>query len=468
MTATPLQGFRRSRSRPASAVVAAALAALVCVSALVSASGCGSEPADALRGVVLVSVDTLRPDHLGAYGHPRPTSPALDQWASEGTLFEHAMSVSPWTLPAHASLLTGLYPRRHGVLTSRQRLAATTPTLAQRFRSMGFRTAGIVNSVYLGSRFGLGRGFEEFQNLPTPGRAPSQVVASGLAWLRTLPEDGAPFFLFLHLYDVHSDYHSLPEFERAFVGSYLGGVDGSTGQLQEVMRGERQLTPEDRGHLTDLYDAGIRQADAELGRLGEALEARGWLDRTIVAVTSDHGEEFLEHGGVLHARSHYDELLRIPLVLRGPGVPAGVRVERPVSIVDVMPTLLALAGAAPGDVEGLDLSVLWGASADGASLDRDLFAQGDHGGERPDRLRSVRSPRHKLIEDVASGRRELYDLESDPAEAHEISAVEPEVAAELAARLEAFHGGAVPAAADAALPLDPESAEQLRALGYAE
>jgi len=452
---------------------APALAPLLVVALLASGAGCGGGGGDGagLRGVLLVSIDTLRPDQLGAYGYPRPTSPHLDALASDGVVFEQATSVAPWTLPAHATLLTGLLPHHHGVRTVDQRLSSAGDTLARRLGQAGFRTAAIVNSIYVGRRNGLDAGFITFQELPEPGRAPSGVAEKALAWLGAHQRDPAPFFLFLHLYDVHSDYQAMPAFEQAFARPYQGPVDGSTAQLRRAMQGGLVLRRADRRRLVDLYDAGVAQTDAELGRVLAWLDERGLRSRVLVVVTSDHGEEFLEHGGVLHARTHYDELLRVPLVFAGPGVPAGRRIAEPVSIADVAPTILALAGIPAPEMDGRDLAALWRDAAgapDEAGEERFVVAEGDHGGAENDTLRSIRGARWKLIHDRETGRAELYDLVADPGEKNDLAERRPELRDELLARLDALTAPTMGAApAEAAESLSPEEAERLRALGYA-
>jgi len=437
---------------------------LICI-----ALGCSRGERDDLRGVLLVSIDTLRPDHLGAYGYARPTSPNFDRLAREGVLFEVACSVAPWTLPAHATLLTGLLPHRHGIQTSRKGLPPDIPTLASRLDAAGFRTAAVVNSSYVGRRNGLDRGFHTFQQVPEPERAPSEVADLGLHWLDAHLHDPAPFFLFLHFYDVHSDYEALPRFERLLVRPYQGPVSGSTGQLLRVTHGEVALGDDDLRHLVDLYDASVRQTDTQLGRVLEWLERHGLADRVLVVVTSDHGEEFLEHGGVLHARTHYHEVLRIPLVMRGPGLPHGRRVTRPVSIADVAPTVLSVADVAPGEGDGSDLSRLWRAGAsDDADPGRWLVAEGDHGNGHRNAKRSIRNARYKLIQDRITNEVELYDLVNDPEEQDDLSGRLPALRDELLARLEEITADGAPGDAGVALPLSPEEAERLRALGYAE
>ena len=431
-------------------------------------TGCGEAPQ--LRNLLLISLDTLRADHLGAYGYPRPTSPFLDRLASQGVLFEQAYATSPWTLPSHASLFTGLYPSQHGVMTEELALPDDLPTLAESLRNRGFATAGFVSGIFVGPRFGLGRGFERYVAIPTRAKsggsatslsATARVSAGGLEWLAA--QEGRPFFMFLHFFDIHSDYRPEPRYAEQFGKPYQGPVDGSTRQLIAFLRRQIAFDADDRAHLVDLYDAEIRQLDQGLEDLFARLSELGALEQTLVVVTADHGEELFDHGGVFHGRTQYQEMLRVPLIIVGPGIPRGLRSDRPVSLVDLAPTLLTLFGAAvPPAVAGRDLAPLW--QGDGAGWpERDLFAEANSTSEGGSPQRAVLRGRWKLVLH-ASGQRELFDLGGDPSERANRAAAEPERTAELARELTTRLASVRQAPA---LPrLSPEMRKQLEALGY--
>jgi arylsulfatase A-like enzyme len=406
-----------------------------------------------VRSVVVVSIDTLRPDMLGCYGYDRPTSPALDRLAAQGVVFTEALSPSPWALPAHGTMLTGLYPRRHGANSSRRGLSGEVTTLAEILAGQGYTTAAFVTSHFVGERYGFDRGFLHFEELDEHS---ADVIDRAAEWLRDAPSSGT--FLFVHDYQVHSDYTPGPEAAAVFTRPYDGAVDGTTRQLKHVRSGELVFTDRDVEHLRDLYAAEIRQMDEALGRLIEALD-----DDTLLVVTSDHGEEFLDHGGVLHGRTHYDELLRVPLVLRGPGVPAGRTVEAPVSLVDVLPTILSAVDVpVPDALDGIDLSALW---AGGASApDRVIFGEADHNNVQDDMLRSARYRGFKLVQDRVNGTSELYDLSADPLETRNVLDEHPEVRDALAEQIRRFD--AVRGAGKSLPPLEPEVVKQLEELGY--
>ena len=431
------------------------------------ASGCGGGgPA---RHVVLVSLDTLRADMLGCYGYPRPTSPSLDALAADGVLLRDVVATSPWTLPSHGSLLTGLYPSRHGLRSPWKTMSEDVGSWAQVLAARGFETAAIVNSFYLGRRFGLDRGFATLSQLERPpSRArPSGVTDLALRWLSE--RDGSRrFFLFLHYYDVHSDYAALPRHVERFDRGSGANVEGTTAELLAFRRGELELSEADAARLIDRYAAEIHQVDAAIGRLRRALDALGLAAETVLIVVSDHGEEFLEHGGVMHGATHFQEVMHVPWLLAGPGVPAGRRVAEPVSLVDVMPTALSLLGVeVPAGLDGVDISPLFGDAPDPSLRDRLLFAETAFGGAWNDSLRSVRQGPYKLVTGETSGRRALYDLSQDPDEEIDASSRLGEVSERLGRELRGRSG--VPRLPEAGrdVELDPGERERLRALGYA-
>ena len=421
------------------------------------------------RNLILISIDTLRQDRVSAYGYPRPTTPALDALAARGVVFENASAPSPWTLPSHVSLLTGLYPQTHGATGHLHAMSRNATTLADWLRERGYATGAVVNTVLLDRSRGFARGFDHFERVESAedASAAPEIDARALRWLdepRT-----RPFFLFLHHYDVHSDYAPAERYRKLFAGPYDGEFTGATEQLKQVRLGKRAIAPADAKHLSDLYDAEVRQLDDELARFLAELEARGHLRSTVLIVTSDHGEEFLEHGGVLHGRTLHGELVRVPLVVAGAGVPRGRRVEAPVSLVDVFPTVTGLLGVeAPPYVEGIDLSPAWRRSWAGLPEDRPVFFEADWwlGRAEGEWKRAVRRAGWKLHYESPGGVFSLYDVAHDPGEQVDLAAREP-------ARLEALrallapHLG--PSASGAERPgLSPAETERLRALGYLE
>ena len=428
------------------------------------AGGTGSPP---ISLVVLISLDTLRADHLGIYGYDRRTSPRIDAMARRGVRFLDASSTSTWTLPAHASLLTGRYVDGHGLRDENRGLPGRVITLAASLRKAGWRTGCAVNSFYLSRRFGLQRGFEldlwveESADRIAPS---SWITDQALAWIDEAAEE--PLFLFLHYYDIHSDYGALPEHRRLFERPYAGSRDGTTSQLVSIQEGQATLAPADALHLVDLYDASIHQTDAELGRLFDAIEQRGLSERTLLVLTSDHGEEFLEHGGVLHGRSQYQEQLRVPLILVGPGLPANLALDVPVSLVDVAPTLLdLLAVEHPAPLDGESLRPLLGGARPVSLVDRVLFSESRHGIDDPVETWAARLGSLKQIRG-ADGATQIFDLSTDPRELGGRPGADPERARRLSAALESFRDRVEQRTMGRSSPLSPEERAHLRALGY--
>jgi len=467
--------------------------------------------------VILISIDTLRADHLGLYGHHRFTSPSLDLFALEGTVFEDASSVAPWTLPSHASMLTGLYPLGHAVVDVDTKLPEGVPTIAKLLGENGWKTAAAVNSMWLLKKtHEVTRDFDHFlfvQDVATARLPTTAITDRAISWIRDSKD--SDLFLFLHYYDVHSDYASLPRFEKLMVSPYQGEADGTTWQLnvesmpdafieechtnfeEEKCRfGSREAAQsvdsstrknkfeaDDIRHLEELYDAGIRQIDTELDRLFKTLRDHGLLDIARIIITSDHGEEFSDHGSFYHFATPYQEVLHVPLIFRGQGIAAGRRIEAPVSLVDIAPTILAWAGvSAPSEMDGLDLTPLLGQAHSenpAQALQEHLNTRLQHGeatgnsqweSKLPGRVpvfTSIRQGPFKLVHQSLDEKVALYDLRTDPKEKTDIARQHPEVTQNLrsamANRKAEFAEGP---GQNNRIELDPEEVERLRALGY--
>ena len=460
----------REPRRPTRRNVAGAVAVLALT------SGCAREPNGLPEGgpIVIIVVDTLRADGLGLYGYPHATSRPLDEWAERGAVFTHAFSTAPWTLPSVGSLLTGRYPANHG--SGRREIAlpeggtrndyvgldAASPRLAARLSEHGYATAAFVTNSFLWPGFGLDRGFDSYdfsRSKFRDQRAADVMVDQALAWIDAR-EPAAPWFLLLHLLDPHLPYDPSPQVAGRLTAGYHGTLATpiEPGLVRKVNGGELELDLADQAFLRGVYDEEVAFVSAQLARFLEGLAARKVLERGLVLFTADHGEEFLDHGMLEHGHTLYQELLRIPFVVWGHGVRPGRRAE-PVSLVDVMPTLLeALGLARREDLDGVSLwPALSGGSAPGP---RRLFAENSLYGE----------PRRALVEWpfklIASGdpaRFELYDLERDPTERVNLATTRPEVSGPLttvlAQRTRLGHERA-------AVELDQETQNDLRSIGY--
>lgn len=442
-------------------------AALLC--ACGDAGGSGAS-ADRPRHVLLISIDTLRPDHLGSYGYARPTSPFLDDLATRGALFEQAYATSPWTLPSHATMLTGLYPSHHGAFAAHHSLPERITPLSMMLAPHGYQSAAVVNSYHMAT-YALDRGFGYFKYIQEVAaqREPSGVTDEAIAWFESQHDADKPWLVFLHYYDVHSDYASLPEYEAMFVEPYDGYIFGSTRQLMDVRRGNLKLKDADVAHLRNLYDAGIRQQDDQLKKLFAYLEAHDLLRDTLVIITSDHGEEFMEHGGILHGQTQYEEVVRIPLIVLGPGIPAGVRIATPVSLIDLVPTCLALLDIdTEHPADGVNLAPLW----QGAMIaDRPLYFEADHQYDFdlevdvPGVNRAARLGRFKLHYDLHREHAQLFDLASDPGEQRDVQARHATERDDLLDRLTGFLAGAI-TNRPSTKPLSAQDRRLLESLGY--
>lgn len=316
---------------------------------------CGGAPRP--PDIVLIVIDTLRADHLGCYGYARGTSPAIDRLAAESILFERAYSTAPWTLPAFASILTGLYPHEHGASLDYFAVRETAPLLAEKLNEAGYETAAFVSHIYTSSRYGFDRGCETFEEFGLAedyafdqAKEPNaeRVITAAIDWLDNR-DRARPYFLTVHLFDPHWDYAAPPPFAGTLAGSSDSfAVDGSFASIRPFMERATELSSRDASHLKDLYDEEIRYTDSWIDSL--LTRIRKEEREPVIALTADHGEEFQEHGGLGHAYTFYDEVLRVPLILRLPdrNRKGDVRSEW-VTISALYPTLLTLAGIdAPG------------------------------------------------------------------------------------------------------------------------
>jgi len=464
-----------------------------------SAAASGS----ARYNVVLISIDTLRADHLGLYGYAPPTSPRLDAFARRAVVFTNCRAPSGHTLASHKTMLSGrltsaflaAYSAAGGPARPTSSAVAyyqgalhgwVSPPLSRRLGQAGLFTLGLTDGGFLQPEFGFGEGFDEYRS-----------VRAGIARQRSKAEDwieGHPdrrFFLFLHGYDVHCPYDPPPEYLRRFEATCTGRLrfDGTCGK--EYFN-TLQLTPPEKEHIRRHYDAGILHADDEVGKFLDFLERQGRLADTVIVITSDHGESLGEREFVGHGEL-YENQLRVPLLVYVPGVAAG-RVELPVSGIDVTPTILDLAtGVAPTDLDGWSLRALMegaaGSPSGGSHTESrspahpasDFEARPrlaaitvNEGRKYLTRLRKVVviENRYKLIADLESGTAQLFDLERDPQESKDLSRVERETMARLLGLARAHDPGPLrgfdatgKTKGDEALT--PEMLEELKSLGYA-
>jgi arylsulfatase A-like enzyme len=436
------------------------------VAAATVAVGCGRQATDSgPPNILLISIDALRADHLGFAGYDRATSPELDRLAARGIRFSQAFVNTHGTPPSHATLLSSLYQETHRVGIAGDRgghqslvLPEELPLVQEILQDAGWFTVAITGGGYMAEDFGFSRGFDVFQ---TPGGRVTRAAGVLVEELSIREADRRPVFAFFHTYQVHSPYKPPPKF-RSLYGDFPASIEATSEALLAIQsQAGEVLTEVDFDFLEALYDGEIRYTDEVLGEMLRALEESGFLENAVVIITSDHGEEFGEHGGVLHGGTLFDELLRVPLVIFGTGVPHGRVDPALVSLVDVAPTILALAGLpAPSNMEGRNL---FNRTPDQSWAGQRLFAQ--YG----DRLFCVRTPRWKLIH-RQGGVDALFDLHRDPGEHHNLVNRHPELAAGLRAEIEAWRAARPRLQQQTPQPaqLSPEKIEELRALGYVE
>jgi len=424
-----------------------ALAALVLIVAVVGvwfwqrgASGLNARR----RSVLLVSVDTLRADHLGSYGYGAAATPVIDGLAARGLRFAQATTTVPLTLPAHTSLMTGTFPTFNGVRDNGGfYVDDSLTTLAETLKEQGYRTGGFIGAFVLDRRWGIAQGFDTYfddfdlskfdmsAGLDAAQRPGKDVVDHALAWLALDREQ--PFFAWVHLYDPHAPYRPPEPYRSRFPATLEGAYDGE-----------------------------IATADEQIGRLLADLKDSGQLESTLVIVVGDHGESLGEHGEQQHGFFIYDAALHIPLIVAGPGVPAKT-VSEQVRIVDVMPTVLELLAVRPPEgVQGQSLMPLArGEALDLLAYSETWYPRYHYGWSE---LTSVRDGRFKFI---AAPRRELYDITADPGETKDLSLENARMADALERALQdVSKRTATRAVEQKPQAIDAETEQRLRALGY--
>lgn len=455
------------------------LAALTAVALL--SVGCNPLADSSLRNVVLISIDTLRADHVGCYGYQPPTTPEIDRLATSGVVFEHAYATSPWTLPSHASMFTGLYPRGHGADLINKSIPLGIMTLTEVLKDSGYRTGGVVCAPLLGTMYNFQQGFDVYDTELIDGLNDSdspladEVTDRGLQYLKGLKK--GPFFLFLHYWDPHHPYNPPKEYANLFDPDYSGTVDGSNiRERNDMVPG---MDPRDLRHIVALYDGEIRYTDQAIGKFLAGLEKMGLRDNTLVVLTSDHGEEFLEHGGRAHLVQCWQETIHVPLIMRIPWLKSKAsRFAPPVSLVDLPNTILELVAAKKSLPENNGIS-LAGAIVKGEALpDRRLLAETRMG--QPQGREQTRGNWTVLIDAnqikyhhfVNPGEKfnALFDLRTDPREQNDLSAGQPEVAgrmeqeiAQTNVRLNELRRRSE---ADNKISIDNLLSRRLKALGY--
>jgi len=384
-----------------------------------SGSGCSSEPPlPPLRpDIVLVSLDTVRADHLEPYGYERETTPNLSTLASEGILFRRAISQAPWTLPSMASMHTGLYPSEHGALNNLSPMPMESPTVAELLQANGYRTQAVVSHVFVGRKYGFGRGFDTIDENHVPGHdgVSSQALTETALALFREPTD-APSFLWVHYFDPHYTY--IRHAEHGF-------ATGERGRFEEYIRfdtpdGEElhDVTPEELEYMKAVYDEELAHTDVWVGALLDGVRESARDRPVLFLVTADHGEAFMERGVLGHGKTVHDELVRVPLVIGGDltGKLRGAVVEPAVETRSIAATILAMAGIEHHAIPGADLIAI----AEGEPAPEFVYSEGSYARGADRRKLSVESGPWKLIVQLEDESTQLFNLETDASETSEV------------------------------------------------
>lgn len=427
--------------------------------------------------VVLVSIDTLRADHLSTYGYGRTTSPTIDRFAGQSLVFEHAFAQAPNTLPSHMSIFTGLYPSHHGVYGDKARLADSTITLADVLHRAGYTTAAFTGGGYVRKKFNY-HTFDRFQvkEYFHLHAAEIEQVDEMLDWIEHR-QARKPFFLFWHTYKVHSPYSPEAEYDRFSSADYDGIVDTDPEEQSPVCdEAEKQrqcnwkgepyysllvdrMGPDDVQHVIDKYDGEILGADAMFRMLLEKLEAEGLTNDTVVVFLSDHGESFAERetSGLIGHGVLYEEVLHVPLMIRIPGTPAA-RIPQVVELIDLMPTVLRVVGLdVPASLDGHDLF----------DKARQPMGRFPARAELPPRgQEAVRVPGFSLIRTHWNhgSRTQLFDLHQDPQEEQNVAQERQRLAETLTSLLVSATGDEQRKGEE--IVLDENLVKELESLGY--
>ena len=459
-------------------------------------------PGSSRPNILLIVMDTVHADHLAVNGYARDTTPNLRDLASDSTVYVNAISASDITLTSHASLFTGMYPSWHGAYCDPQNamygraVSNRYPTLAELLHSAGYQTTGVAANLYLRADFGLERGFDRFR-IPRP----VPLLAAENAYmlrgslrrklsllfdtaqfdrLYALGEDinselfsesasvskpGTPAFTFINYMDAHFPYVPPAPYDMQYPGRRAGITQDDLEAEQKILVSVNGAAPGYRPHCVSQYDGGIAYVDHQVGELIKWLKHRGAYDNTMIVVTSDHGEAFGERHRVGHANSPYQNLLHVALIVKYPHQARRGTEERPVSLIDVAPTILQAAGiAVPQTMQGSSLA---------ATADREIFSETfpcpvAHSPDCPNgcTARAIFAWPYKFIT-TSNGHRELFDLSGDPAEGRNLYIQQPERAAQLADRLSAWMKS-MPQQSHETHTLSPEDLRRLKSLGYVQ
>jgi arylsulfatase A-like enzyme len=417
--------------------------------------------------VILISIDALRADHLGCYGYQRETSPSIDRFSQDAVLFGNCMVQGTSTLISHASLFTSLIPLHHGAsFRYKIGLPEEAQTIAEILRENGYTTISFNDGGQISDKFGMGQGFDLYESRPENKDIKDlnfrSIVDKSISWMEKNADK--KFFMFLHTYETHQPLTPKQEYLNLFESDYEGSLGPiiTNELIRKLYLGEIQLDDEDKKHIINAYDAEVRSVDDAFGILTDFMKETNLYDNTIIILTSDHGEEYDEHGKIgMHAHSLFNELLHVPFIMKlGSSKLAGESVDTPVGSIDISPTILDILRMPGFDIaEGISLlSLMIGKDKVREGF---LFAQRDHPQEYTDpKFWAIMNERWKLYNN------RLYDLKNDPGEYVDVSEDHPELKESLAKIALEFMAAKPGDYNKEKMELDEELKKRLRSLGY--
>lgn len=421
--------------------------------------------------IILLLVDTFGAEYSGSNNPAIRHTPTIKKLSRQGVNFTNAYAAAPWTMPSVASIFTSHMPSSHKLTQKDHQLRKTHLTLSEHMKAKGFKTFGVVSHVYLGEKYGFSQGFDEYIELISTKYAAHRVITSrkvtnaATGWIDKNLAEGtrSGMFMFVHYFDPHYEYNHHKKFDMT--SHYSGQIKPGTGlgKLREI---RSQLLPNDIDYLKGLYQEEGAYVDFHIGRLIEHIEKSGLADNTLIIFTSDHGEEFMEHGWLGHTRTLYDELIRIPMFFYLPGTLSPGIVKTPVSQIDILPTLMSMFNEPHRSKTWEGISLKQYLEGGGSALPRrNLFSETSTDAN----LRSVIQGPYKLVHDKQRKKFTLYNRTEDPGEHKDISKAEPQVFKELKHKLAAWESS-VEATSQEIQPrkvnLNSEEIKQLKSLGY--
>lgn len=418
---------------------------------------------------ILISIDTLRADHVGGYGYLPVTTPTLDRLAKQGITFLRTTSASPWTLPSHASLLTSTFPTVNQA-DDQHPLPDNLVRLPELLSQAGYFCGAVTSHIYVSETYGFARGFDTF--ITHQDDKAEVIVTEALTWLRRYGDQ--PFFLFLHFFDPHWNYQAPHPFTKMLDPTYDGPLTGHyVDSVLPFKDPSIAMSDRDLAHVIARYDGEIRYCDSQIRRLLEGIQDYGYYQNTLIIVTADHGEEFREHGSMGHGVTLYNEQLHVPLIISGGALPShSPRLfGAPVRTVDLAPTLISLLGLTSSfasEAAGQDLTAL---TTTEKQVELPLFAETQRFGLQ---LYSLGLSDSKTISNQIKNQTMMFDLALDPQELHDCSPEHPELADGMKAKLDvllnllAEQSATINAQSSEQVVLSPEQQEILQSLGYLE